>query len=80
MASLVENRPLLYSIVISLTGLFALASNTMPSEIREQFQIVTIPDDFVPGVVGALALDICAAWFIDRFLMFLCGEGKLKQR
>ncbi|GAV07712.1 hypothetical protein RvY_17520-2 [Ramazzottius varieornatus] len=80
MVSLLENRPLVYSIVISLTGLFALASNTMPSEIRDQFQIVAIPDEFVPGVVGALALDIFAAWFVDRILMLLCGEGKLKQR
>ena len=80
MESLAENRPLLYSIVISLTGLFALASNTMPRDIQEQFQIVPIPDDFVGKVVGALAADIVVAWLIDRVLMRLFGEGTLKRR
>ena len=74
-----ENRPLLYSIVISLTGLFALASNSMPKDIQDQFQIVPVPDIFVPKVVGALAVDIIASFLIDRFLMKLFGEGKLKR-
>jgi len=78
MESLGENKPLLYSIVISLSALFALASNSMPKDIQEQFQIVTIPEVFVPKVVGALALDIGAAWLIERVLMKLFGEGRLK--
>lgn len=80
MESLMENRPLLYSIGISLCGLFALASNSLPSDVQEQFQIVRIPSEFVPKVVGALAMDIVAAWVIDRVLLRLFGEGSLKPR
>ncbi|XP_055331769.1 endoplasmic reticulum transmembrane helix translocase-like isoform X2 [Paramacrobiotus metropolitanus] len=80
MESLLENRPLMYSISISLSSLFAMASNVFPAELQEQLQIVRIPDEFVYKVVGALALDIVAAWCIDRVLLMLFGEGTLKRR
>lgn len=44
MESLIENKPMLYSVIGSGFGVFLLAANVMP-EMNEKFQLVELPDE-----------------------------------
>ena len=49
MESLSENKPLLYSLMFSCSGIIVLASGIIP-DISQQFQLVALP-----GEVGVLS-------------------------
>ncbi|RWS25769.1 manganese-transporting ATPase 13A1-like protein [Leptotrombidium deliense] len=78
MESLVENRPLLWSIVGSILTVFALVVGLFP-DLANQFSIVEFPADFQKTILAVLALDLLSAFIIDRVCDFLLGKGKLKR-
>lgn len=46
MESLIENRPMLFSILSSGLAVFALASNMFP-DLNEKFELVQLPDQVI---------------------------------
>ncbi|XP_053319363.1 endoplasmic reticulum transmembrane helix translocase [Spea bombifrons] len=77
MESLRENKPLLWSIIISALAIMGLLSGSSP-EFNEQFGLVDIPVEFKMVIVKVLVLDFCSAWLVDRLLQYLLGSSKLK--
>ncbi|KAI1289846.1 Endoplasmic reticulum transmembrane helix translocase [Halotydeus destructor] len=78
MESLLQNRPLMWSIVSSLSAVFCLVTGVFP-DLCEQFSVVEFPPEFQKVVLGVLSADLIAAFAIDRFLDLLCGKGKLRR-
>lgn len=78
MESLTENRPLFYSIAISMGALFTLLMGWMP-EVSAQFELVEFPKDFQMMFCQVVIADFIGSWLLDRILRFLFGEAKLKQ-
>jgi len=76
MESLVENRPLLYSLAGAGGFVVMLALGWLP-EFSSQMSIVDFPDEFRSVLVQVLAVDAVAALLCDRLLLALAGEGKL---
>ncbi|XP_075049909.1 endoplasmic reticulum transmembrane helix translocase [Mixophyes fleayi] len=77
MESLRENKPLLWSIVLSGMAILGLLSGTSP-EFNEQFGLVDIPMEFKLVIAKVLCLDFCLAWVVDRILQYFLGSCKLK--
>ncbi|KPP72851.1 putative cation-transporting ATPase 13A1 [Scleropages formosus] len=77
MESLTENRPLLWSIVLSGLAIVGLLSGSSP-EFNEQFALVEIPTEFKFVIAQVLVLDFVTALLVDRVLQFLLGKGTLR--
>ncbi|CAH2066263.1 unnamed protein product, partial [Iphiclides podalirius] len=74
MEGLRENKPLLYSIVVSGGAVLALAAGIFP-ELSNMFEIVYFPPDYRLIVVQVLVADMVFAYFADRVCLLLFGEG-----
>lgn len=71
MTGLTENRPLLYSLVVTFILTFMFASESVPG-LNKYFQLVPFPDDaFRDYVLKILLLDVTSTFFLDRFMKFL---------
>jgi len=77
MESLVENRPLLYSLAGAGGFVVMLALGWLP-EFSIQMSIVDFPEEFRSILIQVLAVDAILAFVFDRILLFIAGEGKLK--
>ncbi|XP_028679762.2 manganese-transporting ATPase 13A1 [Erpetoichthys calabaricus] len=77
MESLRENKPLLWSIVVSGLAIVGLLSGSSP-EFNEQFALVDIPTEFKLVIAQVLVVDFMLALLVDRLLQFLLGNAKLK--
>ncbi|KAK9407448.1 manganese-transporting ATPase 13A1 [Crotalus adamanteus] len=77
MESLRENKPLLWSIIISGLAIVALLTGSSP-EFNEQFGLVEIPTEFKLVITKVLVANFFIALLIDRILQFLLGSTKLK--
>ncbi|XP_066563871.1 endoplasmic reticulum transmembrane helix translocase [Amia ocellicauda] len=77
MESLWENRPLLWSLVLSGLAIAGLLSGSSP-DFNQQFALVDIPSEFKLVIGQVLVLDFCAALLVDRLLQLLLGRGSLK--
>ncbi|XP_029440768.1 manganese-transporting ATPase 13A1 [Rhinatrema bivittatum] len=77
MESLRENKPLLWSIILSGLAIVGLLTGSSP-EFNEQFGLVDIPLEFKIVITKVLFVDFCLAWLIDRILQFFLGSAKLK--
>ncbi|KAI6221259.1 Cation-transporting ATPase [Aphelenchoides besseyi] len=77
MASLIENKPLLYSILSSGFAILILASNTIP-EFSAKFEIVTLPDEFRNILVCCVVGDLVVCYVIDRLLNFVLGDMRVR--
>ncbi|XP_014678073.1 PREDICTED: manganese-transporting ATPase 13A1-like [Priapulus caudatus] len=77
MESLWENKPLLYSLLISGSAVVALAANMMPAFSR-QFEIEEFPADFRQILLLVLAIDLTLAYVIDRTLQWIFGDASLR--
>ncbi|XP_060069748.1 endoplasmic reticulum transmembrane helix translocase-like [Ylistrum balloti] len=78
MESLRNNKPLLYSLMISGGSIAGLASGMFP-EITEHFELVPLPEEFRNVVLSTLLADVAGALVLDRICFFLFGKGKLRQ-
>ncbi|XP_023336955.1 manganese-transporting ATPase 13A1 isoform X2 [Eurytemora carolleeae] len=79
MESLTENRSLLYSLAGAGGFVVMLALGLLP-EFAEQFSIINFTDDFRSLLIKVLMLDAGAAYTLDRVLLYLAGDCKLKIR
>ncbi|NXF39751.1 AT131 ATPase, partial [Nyctibius bracteatus] len=77
MESLQENKPLLWSIVLSGLAIVGLLTGSSP-EFNEQFGLVEIPAEFKMVITQVLLADFFLALLVDRILQFLLGSAKLK--
>uniref|UniRef100_A0A663N5D4 Endoplasmic reticulum transmembrane helix translocase n=1 Tax=Athene cunicularia TaxID=194338 RepID=A0A663N5D4_ATHCN len=77
MESLRENKPLLWSIILSGLAIGGLLTSSSP-EFNEQFGLVEIPTEFKMVITEVLLADFFLALLVDRVLQFLLGSAKLK--
>ncbi|XP_033615300.1 manganese-transporting ATPase 13A1, partial [Fukomys damarensis] len=77
MESLPENRPLLWSLAVSLLAIVGLLLGSSP-DFNSQFGLVDIPVEFKLVIAQVLLLDFCLALLADRVLQFFLGTPKLK--
>ena len=77
MEGLYENKPLFYSISISIISLLILLLGLMP-DVSQQFEIVPFPPEFQSMFCQVVVADFISAWLIDRILRFLFGRAKLR--
>ncbi|EDV27584.1 uncharacterized protein TRIADDRAFT_20897 [Trichoplax adhaerens] len=77
MASLTENKPLLYSILLSSTVIGLIAVGLAP-ELSYQFEIVEIPVELRNKLASVLVADFILAYVLDSCCQWLLGEAKLK--
>lgn len=71
MTGLTENRPLLWSLVVTFILTFMFASESVPG-LNKYFQLVPFPDEqFRDYILKILLLDVGSSFFWDRFMKFL---------
>ena len=75
MTGLTENRPLLWSLVVTFILTFMFASETVPG-LNKYFQLVPFPDDaFRNFILKLLAIDVSGTFFFDRLMkLFFCRD------
>ncbi|XP_048473735.1 manganese-transporting ATPase 13A1 [Rhincodon typus] len=76
MESLQENKPLLWSIVISGLAILGLLTGSS-SEFNEQFGLVEIPIELKIVIAEVLVADFLVALVLDRTLQALLGSSRL---
>ncbi|XP_004384426.1 endoplasmic reticulum transmembrane helix translocase [Trichechus manatus latirostris] len=77
MESLPENKPLVWSLAVSILAISSLLLGSSP-DINSQFGLVDIPVEFKLVIAQVLLLDFCLALLVDRVLQFFLGAPKLK--
>ncbi|NXG48046.1 AT131 ATPase, partial [Psilopogon haemacephalus] len=77
MESLQENKPLLWSILLSGVAIVGLLTGSSP-EFNQQFGLVEIPTEFKVVITEVLLADFFLALLVDRVLQYLLGSSKLK--
>ncbi|XP_063472241.1 endoplasmic reticulum transmembrane helix translocase isoform X4 [Symphalangus syndactylus] len=77
MESLPENKPLVWSLAVSLLAIIGLLLGSSP-DFNSQFGLVDIPVEFKLVIAQVLLLDFCLALLADRVLQFFLGTPKLK--
>ncbi|XP_063838931.1 endoplasmic reticulum transmembrane helix translocase [Ostrinia nubilalis] len=75
MEGLRDNKPLLYSIVVSGGAVLALAAGVFP-DLSNMFEIVDFPLDYRVILVQVLIADMLFAYLVDRLCLWLFGEGR----
>ncbi|CAG5056592.1 unnamed protein product [Parnassius apollo] len=75
MEGLRENKPLLYSIMLSGGAVLALAAGLIP-DLSNMFEIVYFPPDYRLILVQVLIADMVFAYLVDRICLWLFGEGR----
>uniref|UniRef100_A0A5S6PZ97 Cation-transporting ATPase n=1 Tax=Trichuris muris TaxID=70415 RepID=A0A5S6PZ97_TRIMR len=73
MESLMENRSLLYSLLLSGGIVVTVAAGFMP-EMATSFELVPLPAEFRRTVLMAVALDLAGCYLIDKLCAFVFGE------
>jgi cation-transporting ATPase 13A1 len=77
MGGLMDNKPLLYSLMATFALVFMCASETIP-RLNKWLQLEPFPDDgFRTTLLSVLALDICAALAWDRLMLLLFAPSIL---
>lgn len=77
MASLTENRPLLYSLLVSASALFVLASGLFP-DISATFEIEVFSEEFRYKLLIVLLCDLFCSFLVDRALALFLGTSKAR--
>eukprot|EP00934_Nitzschia_sp_Nitz4_P001361 Nitzschia sp. Nitz4//scaffold355_size15944//935//5792//NITZ4_008866-RA/size15944-processed-gene-0.13-mRNA-1//1//CDS//3329548945//1361//frame0 len=71
MTGLTENRPLLWSLVVTFILTFMFASESVPG-LNKYFQLVPFPNDaFRDRILLLLLVDVAATFGLDRLMKFL---------
>ncbi|XP_026487368.2 endoplasmic reticulum transmembrane helix translocase [Vanessa tameamea] len=76
MEGLRDNKPLLYSILISGGVVFALATGVLP-DLSNLFEIVYFPPDYRVILVQVLIADMVFAYLVDRICLWLFGDARV---
>lgn len=78
MEGLKDNKPLLYSILISGGAVLALATGIFP-DLSNMFEIVYFPPDYRLILVQVLIADMMFAYLVDRICLFLFGGSFVRR-
>ncbi|KAL3120848.1 hypothetical protein niasHT_008140 [Heterodera trifolii] len=78
MESLVENKPLFYSIICSFGAMVAFASNTFP-DLNNKFELVHIPVELRDTLICCILGDLVCCLLLDRMLNFLFGDQRVRK-
>ncbi|KAK6055586.1 putative P-type ATPase [Cooperia oncophora] len=73
MESLLENKAMLYSVLLSGASVFMLAMGASDDAMK-QFELVVLPLELRDILVYCVAFDLVACYTIDRVLNFLLGD------
>ncbi|XP_048587357.1 endoplasmic reticulum transmembrane helix translocase isoform X2 [Nematostella vectensis] len=77
MESLLENKPLTYSLLASTGFVVCMVTGSVP-ELTDQFEIVPFPPKFREVFLQTLLIDAMAVFLLDRVLNFILGKSRLK--
>jgi hypothetical protein len=77
MESLTENKPLCYSSLLTASFMLLLIFGITP-DINTEFSLLILPTSIQNEVFIALLLDSVLTLLIDRLLLFICGDAKLR--
>lgn len=78
MTGVSENRPLLWSLIMTFVLTFMFASETVPG-LNRYFQLVPFPDEtFRDFVLIILGMDLVASFVLDRCMKFIFAREILK--
>ncbi|XP_029648967.1 manganese-transporting ATPase 13A1 [Octopus sinensis] len=78
MEGLKDNKPLLYSLLISGSTVLLLASGIFP-QMLDMFQLVELPSDFCQTLVIVILLDMIGSFVIDKICHYFFGKGKVRK-
>ncbi|KJH50030.1 hypothetical protein DICVIV_03831 [Dictyocaulus viviparus] len=73
MESLLENRAMLYSLLISGSSVFMLALG-VSEELMHHFELVVLPPKLRNIMVCCVSFDLLACYIVDRILNLLLGD------
>ncbi|CAH2233997.1 jg9900 [Pararge aegeria aegeria] len=76
MEGLKDNKPLLFSILLSGGTVLALATGMVP-DLTNAFEIVYFPPDYRVIVVQVLIADMLFAYLVDRVCLWLFGDARI---
>ena len=77
MESLRNNKPLCYSSLATAAFMLLLTFGIVP-DINTEFSLLVLPTNIQHEVFIALLMDSVLTFSIDRVLLFICGDAKLK--
>lgn len=77
MESLLQNRALLWALLLSASAVLGLLSGACP-ELNLGFGLVEIPAEFRLLILAVLAADFLLAFSVDRILQLLLGSSRLR--
>ncbi|XP_075909137.1 endoplasmic reticulum transmembrane helix translocase-like [Petromyzon marinus] len=77
MESLQENRPLLWSIILTGVAVACLVTGVLP-DLSAHFEIVEFPYEFKWTIFQVLVADFACSWLVDRLLQKLLGHGSMR--
>ena len=75
--SLTQNKPLCYSALTTTVIMLTLCLGIFP-QLCADVSLILLPEDFKYEVLGTLFMDSVLTFIIDRTLVYLCGDAKLK--
>ncbi|GAB1606814.1 manganese-transporting ATPase 13A1 [Argonauta hians] len=78
MEGLKDNKPLLYSLLVSGSTVLLLASGLFP-QMLDMFQLVELPTDFCQTLVVVIILDMAGSFLIDKVCHYFFGKGKVRK-
>ena len=73
-----DNKPFLWSILITVCVLIGVVTNTAPG-LTEQLSLVKFEGEFQNILMITLLVDFFGAFLVDRFWLWLMGKGKLRK-
>ncbi|XP_045768267.1 endoplasmic reticulum transmembrane helix translocase [Maniola jurtina] len=76
MEGLKDNKPLLFSVLLSGGTVLALATGAVP-DLTNAFEIVYFPPDYRVILVQVLIADMLFAYLVDRACLWLFGDARV---
>ena len=78
MEALRDNKPLCYSAMGTAVFMIILTFGILP-DVNKEFSLLVLPEGMQNEVFTALLLDSVLTLAIDRVLLWICGDAKLRQ-
>jgi len=76
--SIIENKPLFYSLSIVM-GICVLAATEYSPELSQLMELVPFPDEFRETLVRTIFIDLAGAFAIEKIASFLFSDNKPKR-
>ena len=73
-----DNKPFMWSILITICVLIGVVTGTTPG-LSEQLSLIKFEGEFQNILMMTLLVDFFGAFLVDRFWNALLGRGKLRK-